>query len=210
MSSDSVDQNQLLAGFQSMFTTNPFAELSAFISSGVIQAYIVTMIVLVVAGTLYDVVHKKSARYFVDNWRNETSKGSKRVSGGEIASMAVKTLLVEVLMSAEFCNAQRKIAHLLTMYGFVVYLIATLVMVFNYPISATPAPGIWAFLWHLGALSVCIGGYWFWFFIRVDGAAGPGWVPRQPGPRSRRADRGSRGRTGSDWRASPGPARGRG
>jgi hypothetical protein len=154
-----------------MFTTNPFAELSAFISSGVIQAYIVSMIVLVVAGTLYDVVHKKSARYFVDNWRNETSKGSKQVSGGEIASMAVKTLLVEVLMSAEFCNARRKIAHLLTMYGFVIYLIATIVMVFNYPTSATPAPGIWAFLWHLGALSVCVGGYWFWFFIRVDVAA---------------------------------------
>jgi hypothetical protein len=23
-------------------------------------------------------------------------------------------------------------------------------------------------LWHLGALSICIGGYWFWFKIRVD------------------------------------------
>jgi len=23
-------------------------------------------------------------------------------------------------------------------------------------------------LWHLGALSVCVGGYWFWFKIRVD------------------------------------------
>jgi hypothetical protein len=23
-------------------------------------------------------------------------------------------------------------------------------------------------LWHVGALMVCLGGYWFWFFIRVD------------------------------------------
>jgi hypothetical protein len=23
-------------------------------------------------------------------------------------------------------------------------------------------------LWHLGALMICIGGYWFWFKIRVD------------------------------------------
>jgi hypothetical protein len=23
-------------------------------------------------------------------------------------------------------------------------------------------------LWHIGALSVCVGGYWFWFFIRCD------------------------------------------
>jgi hypothetical protein len=26
-------------------------------------------------------------------------------------------------------------------------------------------------LWTLGALSACVGGYWFWFFIRVDVAA---------------------------------------
>ena len=154
-----------------MFTTNPFAELSAFISPGVIQVYIVAMIVLVVAGTLYDVIHKKSARYFVDNWRNEANKGSKQVGSGEIASMAVQTLVVEVMTSSEFCNARRRIAHLLTMYGFVVYLIATIVMVFNYPTNATPAPEIWTFLWHAGALSVCVGGYWFWFFIRVDVAA---------------------------------------
>ena len=23
-------------------------------------------------------------------------------------------------------------------------------------------------LWHIGALMVCVGGYWFWFFIRCD------------------------------------------
>jgi hypothetical protein len=28
--------------------------------------------------------------------------------------------------------------------------------------------GVWPVLWHLGALSLAIGGYWFWFAIRVD------------------------------------------
>ena len=28
-----------------------------------------------------------------------------------------------------------------------------------------------ATLWYIGALMVCLGGYWFWFFIRVDVAA---------------------------------------
>ena len=36
---------------------------------------------------------------------------------------------------------------------------------------ATPASGIVPMLWWLGGLMVCIGGYWFWFFIRVDVAA---------------------------------------
>jgi hypothetical protein len=49
--------------------------------------------------------------------------------------------------------------------------IATAVMVFCYPTPATPTPAILPQLWSLGALMICIGGYWFWFFIRVDVAA---------------------------------------
>ncbi len=154
-----------------MFTNNPFAELSASIPPAVIKTYIIVMILLVVAGTLFDVIHKKSARYFFENWRKAKSKGSKQVGGGELASLAVKTACVEVLASSEFCNMRRRIAHLLTMYGFLAYVIATVIMVFGFPTPATPSPAILSVLWHLGALLVCVGGYWFWFFIRVDVAA---------------------------------------
>ena len=34
--------------------------------------------------------------------------------------------------------------------------------------NAAGNPWLLVTLWHLGALSVCVGGYWFWFFIRVD------------------------------------------
>ncbi len=44
-------------------------------------------------------------------------------------------------------------------------------MVFGYPTPATPTPAILPQLWSIGALLVCLGGYWFWFFIRVDVAA---------------------------------------
>ena len=154
-----------------MFTHNPFAELSATIPSSVMQTYVWIMILLVVAGTLVDVVHKKSAKFFFEDWRSSKEKGAKQVSGGEIASLAVKTLCVEVLTSSEFCNVRRRIAHLLTMYGFLLYVITTAIMVFGYPTPATPTPAIWPLLWHFGALLVCVGGYWFWFFIRVDVAA---------------------------------------
>ena len=154
-----------------MFTINPFAELSASIAPAVMQAYVVIMIVLVAAGTLFDVVHKGSARYFFDNWRKSKGKGSKQIDGGELLSIAVKTGLVDVLTSGEFCNARRRVAHLLTMYGFVIYVVTTAVMVFSFPTPATPAPAILPQLWWIGGLMVCLGGYWFWFFIRVDVAA---------------------------------------
>jgi hypothetical protein len=78
---------------------------------------------------------------------------------------------VDVLASGEFCNARRRVAHLLTMYGFVLYAVTTAVMVFGYPTAATPTPAILPQLWWLGGLMVCVGGYWFWFFIRADVAA---------------------------------------
>ena len=154
-----------------MFTSNPFAELSAFVPPAIMQTYVVAMILMVAGGTLLDIMHKKSARYFFDHWRNAKNKGTRQVGGGEMMSLAMQTAVVEVLTSSEFCRAQRRIAHLLTMYGFLIYVVTTVIMVFAYPTPATPTPAVLPALWYIGALMVCLGGYWFWFFIRVDVAA---------------------------------------
>jgi hypothetical protein len=129
------------------------------------------MAVLVVAGTVFDVIHKGSAKYFFENMRASKARAKKSVGGGENISIAVQTAVVDVALSGEFCNARRRIAHLLGMYGFVIYVATTAIMVFAYPTPATPTPHAIATLWYIGALMVCVGGYWFWFFIRVDVAA---------------------------------------
>jgi len=152
-----------------MFDVNPFAKLSAFVAPAVIQGYVILMIVLVAAGTLFDIVHKGSAKYFFENWRRSKAKGAKQIEGGELMSIAVQTAVVDVLASGEFCNARRRVAHLLTMYGFVIHAVATAVLVFAHPTTATPA--VWPNLWWIGGLMLLLGGYWFWFFIRVDVAA---------------------------------------
>lgn len=154
-----------------MFTYNPFAELSASIPPAVMQTYVVVMILLVAGGTLIDIIHKRSAKYFFDHWQKAKDEATRRVGGGEMVSLAIQTVAVDVLTSAEFCTARRRIAHLLGMYGFVAYVVATIVMVFSYPTPATPTPAIWPALWYIGALMVCAGGYWFWFFIRADVAS---------------------------------------
>lgn len=154
-----------------MFTTNPFAELSASLSPIAIQTYVAVMIFLVVAGTLFDIVHKGSAKYFFDNWRNARNRGRQQVGSGTMVSLAVQTAVVEVLTSGEFCTVRRRLAHLLTMYGFLLYAVTTAIMVFGYLTSATPTPTVLPLVWCIGALMVCAGGYGFWFFIRVDVAA---------------------------------------
>ena len=145
---------------------NPFAVLSGAIPPIVMQIFVILMIVLVAGGTLFDIVHKKSAKYFFNEGRKAKEKGI-----GAAGPAIVKTVASEVLTSSEFCNPRRRIAHLLTMYGFVLYVLMTVIMVFGYPTTGTPTPAIIPVLWVLGSLMVCAGGYWFWFFIRVDVAA---------------------------------------
>jgi hypothetical protein len=154
-----------------MFTTNPFAELSAFISPTVMQGYIVLMVLMVVGGTILDMMHKKSAKYFFENAKKAKKNAKRSVGGGEKASIAVKVLLKEVLTSGEFCNVKRRLSHILIMYGFVTFVVTTAIMIFAYPTPETTTPAILPQLWHIGALMLAVGGYWFWFFIRVDVSA---------------------------------------
>src|SRR5690348_17759828 len=153
-----------------MLSVNPFAVAGASLPAGFLQGFLVVMALAVVVGTIFDMVHKGSARYFFANMRKLKGKG-RAIGGGELVSIAVQTAVVDVLASGEFCNPKRRVAHLLGMYGFVLYLIATAVMVFGYPTGAAPTPALWPTLWWIGALMVLVGGYWFWFFIRVDVAA---------------------------------------
>jgi hypothetical protein len=152
-----------------MFTTNPFVELSGFISPIAMQIYVIVMVLLVVGGTVLDMIHKKSAQYFFENSKKAQKNATRTVSAGEKASLAVKTVANEVLTSGEFQNPRRRISHLFIMYGFILFAATTAIMIFGYAGSATPAT--LPILWHLGALMLCFGGYWFWFFLRVDVAA---------------------------------------
>ena len=150
-----------------MFSSNAFAAVSGSLPAGFMQWYVGLMILAVIVGTILDMVHKGSAKFFFANARKSRAQG-KPV---DKASIAVKTLAVDVLASGEFCNPRRRVAHLLTMYGFILYVVTTALMVFVYPTAATPAPALVPQLWWLGGLMVMVGGYWFWFFIRVDVAA---------------------------------------
>ena len=121
-----------------MFEINPFAELAVTVPAGIMQGFVTVMIALVAGGTIFDIIHKGSAKYFFQRWSRE--KGLKQRDPGfdeKIASVA-KTTAHDVLTSGEFCNFKRRLAHLLTMYGFVAYAVATAVMVFSYPTKDIP------------------------------------------------------------------------
>ena len=154
-----------------MIASNPFAELAAVIPPAAMQAYVVLMFILVVAGTILDMLHKKSAQYFFENARKARKNATRTLGTGEKSALAVKTLAREVLTSGEFANPKRRISHLFTMYGFIIFVVTTAILIFAYPTVDDPAPAILPLLWHVGAALLCLGGYWFWFSIGLLGMA---------------------------------------
>lgn len=152
-----------------MFATNPFADLTSIIPLSVIQGYVVLMAVLVVGGTVLDMIHKKSAKYFFQKAEAAKMSRTRELGGGDLVGIAVKTAVIDVATAGEFCNPMRRISHLLMMWGFISFLVTTIALVFAYPTHDAPASV--SQLWHLGAIMVMVGGFWFRCFLRVDVAS---------------------------------------
>ena len=97
-----------------MFTRDPFAELSASISPAIMQTYVIVMVLLVIVGTLFDIVHKGSAtvllRQLAERQDQAQTPGRRRTSWSR---SRCRPRVVDVAASGEFCNPRRRVAHLL-------------------------------------------------------------------------------------------------
>jgi hypothetical protein len=151
-----------------MFTTNPFAAAAAaeLVSPLAMRVYVILMAIVVAVGTLFDIYHKGSGKYFALRREKTRAAAKNRLSGPQRFTLALKTI-AEAAVSGEFCKTPRRISHLLMMYGFLLYVITTVVMVFGY-VTAAHTPTVLPVLWNLGALMILVGGLWFFFFLRVD------------------------------------------
>ena len=150
-----------------MITTNPFSELSQFVPPIVMQLFVVAMIILVVVGTLFDMIHKKNVKYFFENAKKAKKSATRSVNVAEKTSIVFKTVASDVLTTSEL-DGKRRVAHLLGMYGTIIFWVTSVIMIFCYSTPTSITPSILPLLWHLGAIMTCLGGYWFWFFLRVD------------------------------------------
>jgi len=131
------------------------------------QVFVIAMIILVVAGTVVDMIHKKNVKYFFENVRKAKKQAIRTVSTGKKISIVIKTVASDVITTSELAG-KRRIAHLLGMYGTIIFWATSAIMIFCYSTTESVTPSVLPLLWHLGAIMTCLGGYWFWFFLRVD------------------------------------------
>lgn len=150
-----------------MYNPNPFVSLTLFLPAAGMQIYVGLMVCAVLIGTLWDVYRGRKLLFFTRE-RSEARKRQKRnLTAGERVGVLAKAIVINVATSAEFQNKSRRATHLLGLYGFVTYLISSLLMVFVYPTSKE-TPIILPILWNLGAMMIVGGGLWFFFRQRVN------------------------------------------
>ena len=151
-----------------MLLINPFATLSETIPPIFIQWFVIVMAILVVVGTLLDIIHKKNVKYFFENAKKAKLSAKKTLSSSEKISVISKTIISDIATTSELGAGKRRMAHLLGMYGTILFWIASVIMIFCYANPNSETPSAWPVIWHVGAIMTVLGGSWFWFFLRVD------------------------------------------
>ena len=151
-----------------MLSVNPFAILAESISPIFLQSFVIAMIMLVIIGTLLDIIHKKNVKYFFENAKKAKLSATKKLSTSEKVSVISKTIVKDIATTSELGAGQRRAAHLLGMYGTILFWVSSVIMIFCYSSPSSDTPSIWPVIWHVGAIMTILGGSWFWFFLRVD------------------------------------------
>ena len=151
-----------------MLSTNPFSMLAETVLPIFMQSFVIVMTILVVAGTLLDIIHKKNVKYFFNNAKKAKLSATKTLSTGEKISVISKTIVSDIATTSELGAGQRRVAHLLGMYGTILFWVGSVIMIFCYATPSSDTPSVWPIIWHAGAIMTVLGGSWFWFFLRVD------------------------------------------
>ena len=151
-----------------MLSINPFSILAETVSPIFMQMFVIVMAILVVVGTLLDIIHKKNVKYFFNNAKKAKLSATKTLSVGEKISVIFKTIFSDIATTSELGAGKRRAAHLLGMYGTILFWIGSVIMIFCYSTTSSDTPTVWPIIWHVGAIMTVLGGCWFWFFLRVD------------------------------------------
>jgi len=154
-----------------MLETNPFSVLANTVSPFAMQSFIIAMVLLIAFGTIIQMIHHKNLTYFLGNAKKAKLQATREIGAGERVSILAKTAVVDIGTTAELGFGKRRLSHVLGMYGTIIFWVSSAVLVFCYTGDNKSSSLIWSMLWHVGAILTCIGGYWFWFFLRVDVSA---------------------------------------
>ena len=139
-----------------MLSNNPFSILAETIPVGVMQLFIIAMVLLIAVGTIVQMIHHKNLIYFFNNAKKAKLAATKKLGFGEKASVIAKTTVVDIGTTSELGFGKRRLAHVLGMYGTILFWLSSAVLVFCYTGAGKSNSETWSMLWHLGAILTCL------------------------------------------------------
>ena len=129
-----------------MFNINPFADLAQSIPSILMQTFVLLMFLLIVIGTIFDIIHKKNVKYFFENAKKAKKNAKIELSTSKKTSVILKTVTNEILTTSELGKGKRRIAHLLGMYGTILFWFTSVIMIFCYTNQNIVTPSLYPIL----------------------------------------------------------------
>ena len=135
-----------------MFSTNPFSVLAETVSPLAMQGFIIAMIVLIAGGTIIQMISHRNLTYFFNNAKKAKLNATKELGMGEKVSIVAKTTVYDIGTTSELGFGKRRLAHVLGMYGTILFWVASAALVFFYTGSNKPSSNTWSIIWHVGAV----------------------------------------------------------
>ena len=112
-----------------MMSISPFSALAESVSPSVIQGFVLAMLALIVIGTVVQMIHHKNVTYFFNNAKKAKLAAEKELGVGEKTSVILKTVVHDIATTAELGAGKRRVAHVMGMYGTILFWVASVVLV---------------------------------------------------------------------------------
>ena len=115
-----------------MLSINPFADITTVIPLFFMQYFVIAMVLLIIIGTGLDMLHKKNVIYFFRNAQKAKKSAKTELSAGKKTAVILKTVAHDIATTSELGMGKRRIAHVLGMYGTILFWIGSVILIFKY------------------------------------------------------------------------------
>ena len=115
-----------------MFYNNPYAELATVIPAYIMQYFVIAMVLLILVGVALDMLHKKNVVYFFRNAQKAKKSAKEELSVGKKTAVVLQTVVHDIATTSELGMGKRRLAHVLGMYGTILFWIGSAVLIFKY------------------------------------------------------------------------------
>ena len=82
--------------------------------------------------TIIQMIHHKNLKYFFENAKKAKLSATKKLGIGEKTAIVAKTTVVDIGTTSELGFGKRRLAHVLGMYGTILFWVSSAILVFCY------------------------------------------------------------------------------